>query len=178
MTSEQSGPGESRREAQAHARAQSRRRRQRSLLLPVAWAVMAIVAVTAADGDPGPGLDGKAAGVSIALCIYLVGLAVGISDRFLERGFAAQVALTSTVGAAGVALAALQPRGATGLAASAAVWMAIARLPLRTGVTVGAAVTVGLGLANALTGISSAGVLASTLLRVPRDDGVLHEAVT
>ena len=39
------------------------------------------------------------------------------------------------MGAAGVALVALQPRGATELAGGAAVWMAVARLPLPLGVT-------------------------------------------
>ena len=42
------------------------------------------------------------------------------------------------MGAAGVALVALQPRGATDLAGGAAVWMAVARLPLVLGLAVGA----------------------------------------
>jgi signal transduction histidine kinase len=155
---------ESRREADARERSESRRSHQRSLLRPVGWAVVAIVAVSTAGGHPGPGLHGSAAGVSVALCVFLVGLAVWMTDRFMKRGLAAQVALTALTGAAAVALAALQPRGASGLAASAAVWMAIARLPLRAGVAVALAVTVGLGIADALSGISSGGVLASTLL--------------
>ena len=70
------------------------------------------------------------------------------------------------MGAAGVALVALQPRGATVLAGGAAVWMAVARLPLPLGFSVGGAVTVGLALAAALAGSSAAAVVAGTLLCV------------
>jgi signal transduction histidine kinase len=70
------------------------------------------------------------------------------------------------MGAAGVALIALQPRGATALAGGAAVWMAVARLPLPLGFSVGGAVTVGLGLAVALGGSSAAVVVAGALLCV------------
>ena len=68
------------------------------------------------------------------------------------------------MGAAGVALAALQPRGAAGLAVGAAVWMAVARLPLALAIMLGAAMTVALDVASALAGSSSSAVLASTLL--------------
>jgi signal transduction histidine kinase len=155
---------ESRREADARRRAESRHIRQRSLLRPVGGVLIAIVAVTSVAGDPPPGLHGTAAGVSAALCVYVVGLAVGMTERFARTGLAAQVALMALIGAAGVALAALQPHGASELAASAVVWMAITRLALRPGVAVAALVTVGLGIADALSGVSSGGVLASTLL--------------
>jgi signal transduction histidine kinase len=68
------------------------------------------------------------------------------------------------MGAAGVALAALQPRSASEIGAAAAVWMALARLPVASGAAIGASVTVGLGVAAALSGASSAAVLAATLL--------------
>jgi signal transduction histidine kinase len=68
------------------------------------------------------------------------------------------------MGAAGVALVALQPRGATDLAGGAAVWMAVARLPLVLGLVLGAAVGVALCIALALAGGSSAGVVATALL--------------
>jgi signal transduction histidine kinase len=42
--------------------------------------------------------------------------------------------------------------------------MAITRLPLRPGIAVAALVTIGLGFADSLSGVSSGGVLASTLL--------------
>jgi signal transduction histidine kinase len=60
----------------------------------------------------------------------------------------------------------LQPRGATELAAGAAVWMALARLPVALGVALATAVTVALDVATALSGSSSAAVLAATLLCV------------
>jgi signal transduction histidine kinase len=66
--------------------------------------------------------------------------------------------------AAGVSLVALQPHGATELAGAAAVWMAVARLPLALGATLAAATTVGLALAEALAGGSAAVVLAAILL--------------
>jgi signal transduction histidine kinase len=68
------------------------------------------------------------------------------------------------MGAAGVALAALQPRAATGLAGGAAVWMALARLPLALAAALAAAITVGLGAAAALSGSSSSVVLATAAL--------------
>ena len=68
------------------------------------------------------------------------------------------------MGAAGVALVALQPHGATELAGGAAVWMAVARLPLPLGATFAATTTVGLALAEAIAGGSAAVVLAAILL--------------
>ena len=58
----------------------------------------------------------------------------------------------------------MQPHGATELAGGAAVWMAVARLPLPLGATLAAATTVGLALAEALAGGSAAVVLAAILL--------------
>jgi signal transduction histidine kinase len=68
------------------------------------------------------------------------------------------------MGTAGVALVAIQPRGATTLAGGAAVWMAIARLPLPLGISIGCAVTAGLDLAAVLGGSSAAATVAATLL--------------
>ena len=68
------------------------------------------------------------------------------------------------MGAAGVALAALQPRGATALAGGAAVWMAVARLPSPLGIALGASITAVLDLAASLSGQSAAAVVAVTLL--------------
>ena len=165
MLTERSGPGgEDRYEAQARQRSEERLRRQRSLMAPGGWAVMVIVAVTSADGHPAPALHGAGAGVTVAVCVYVLGLAVLITEHFAGRGLAAQFALTATIGAAGVALSALQPQGASELGASAAVWMAITRLPLRPGLVIAAGVTIGLGLASALSGSTSEVVLAELLL--------------
>ncbi len=155
---------ESRRVAEARARAHQRLTRQRGTLRPLGWAVIVVVAAGTAGGDPAPGLQGQAAVVTLALGAFAVMLALAIRDRFAERGYGVQAAVISTMGATGVALAVLQPRGATSLAAGTAVWMAVARLPLALGVGLGAAITVALGVATALAGASSAAVLAATLL--------------
>jgi signal transduction histidine kinase len=155
---------ESRRVAEARSRAHLRLNRQRGTLRPLGWAVIAVVAAGTAGGHPAPGLHGKAAAVTLALGAFAVMLALAIRDRFSERSYGAQAAVISTMGAAGVALAALQPRGATSLAAGTAVWMAIARLPLPLGVGLGVAITIALDVATALAGASSAAVLAATLL--------------
>ncbi len=102
--------------------------------------------------------------MTLALCAFGGALAFAISDRFTRHGFVLQAAVISAIGAAGVSLAALQPRAATGLAGGAAVWMALARLPLELGIALGAGITVALDIAAGASGTSSAGVLATTLL--------------
>jgi signal transduction histidine kinase len=94
----------------------------------------------------------------------VVAVAAGIGARFVEQGYTFQAAVICAMGAAGVALVALQPRGATALAGAAAVWMAVARLPFAPAIAVAAAVTGSLVLAAALSGSSSAAVLAAALL--------------
>jgi signal transduction histidine kinase len=147
-------------------RASQRRRRLRHLMRPIGLAVMAIVIATTIDGSPHPALHGDGLGVAASLVLYVAALALWIRETDLRRQLPAQLLLTALVGAAGVALAAFQPRGASELAASAAVWMAVTRLPLRTAVGLGVSVTAGLALADALSGASSESVLASVLLCV------------
>ena len=159
-----SSDGESRRVADARSRAARRVSRERGTLRPLGWAVIVVVVASAANGSPGPGLHGTALGVTLACFAFIAALAVAIRDRFPRRGVATQTMVISVMGAAGVALAALQPRGATELAAGAAVWMAVTRLPWALGVGVGAAVTGSLDLATALSGSSGSAVLAATLL--------------
>ena len=127
---------------------------------------MLVVAAGTLSGHPAPGLAGKAGGVTLALCVFVVTLALTIGDRFAQRGYGAQAVVIATMGVAGVALAALQPRGATELAAGSAVWMALARLPLALGVGLGAGITVAVDVATALAGSTSEAVLATTLLCV------------
>ena len=168
-TEEPTGIGprdESPRVADVRSRAEQRLARQRGTLRPLGWAVILVVAASTIAGHPAPGLHGEAAGVTFALTAFVATLALAIGDRFTERGYRVQVAVISVMGAAGVALSALQSRTATDLAAGAAVWLALARLPLVAGVGLGAAVTVGLGVATALSGSSSAAVLAGALLCV------------
>ena len=155
---------ESRRLAEAGERAEQRLRRQRNTLRPLGWAVIVAVAAGAISGHPAPGLDGKAIGVTIALCAFAGTLALAIRARFTERSDGLQAAMIAVMGAAGVALVALQPQGATELAGGAAVWMAVARLPLLLGVPLGAVITVGQDVAAALSASSATAVLATTLL--------------
>jgi signal transduction histidine kinase len=154
----------SERVAEARARADQRLRRQRGALRPLGWAVIAAVVVGGAGGHPAPALQGKGLAVTVALCVFGSTLAFAIRARFTHLGLAAQATVISAMGAAAVALVALQPRAATGLAGGAAVWMAVARLPYKLGIALGAGVTVALAVAAGLSGTSSAGVLATTLL--------------
>jgi signal transduction histidine kinase len=156
----------SQRLADAHERAERRLHRQRGMLRPLGWAVILVVVAGAAGGQPHPGLHGKAIGVTFALCAFAGSVALAIRDRFSERSDGFQAAVISAMGAAGVALVALQPRGATELAGGAAVWMAVARLPLTLGVALATGITVALDLAAALSGTSANAVLAATLLAV------------
>jgi signal transduction histidine kinase len=70
------------------------------------------------------------------------------------------------MGAAGVAIAGLQLKGATGVAAGVAAFCALARLPFRTGVALAGAVTVALAVVTAIAGSSSSSVAAEVLLTV------------
>jgi signal transduction histidine kinase len=156
--------GESQRVSEARSRAERRLRRQRGTLRPLGWAVIVVVAVGTLNVRPAPGLHGRGLWVTLALCVFIASLAIAIRDRFPELGYAMQGAVISATGAAGAALTALQPKGATGLAGGAAVWMAVARLPLVAAIVLAAVITTALDVAAALSGSSSAAVLATTLL--------------
>jgi signal transduction histidine kinase len=155
---------ESRRLAEAHERAAQRVSRQRDTLRPLGWAVIAVVATGAASAAPAPGLHGRALGVTLALVAFAGTLAVVIRDRFTERGDGFQAAVIAAMGAAGVALVALQSQGANELAAGAAVWMAVARLPRAFGIAIGVGTAAALDTAAALSGSSSSAILAATVL--------------
>jgi signal transduction histidine kinase len=154
----------SERVAEAHWRAVERLRRQRGALRPLGLAVIVVVVAGSAGSHPAPGLHGKGIGVTLALCAFGGALAFAIRHRFTGLGSVLQAAVISAMGAAGVALVALQPRGATGLAGGAAVWMAVARLPFELGIGLGVGITIALDVAAGLSGASSGGVLATTLL--------------
>ena len=155
---------ESTRLDEARSRAAQRLVNQRRTLRPLGFALIAIVVVSTASGHPAPGLHGKPLGVTLGLCVFAGTTLLLIRDHLDQRGISIQAVVIATMGGAGVALAALQPRGATELAGSAAIWMAVTRLPLPLAVTLGAGITAGLDLAAALSGGSSAAVLAVTLL--------------
>jgi signal transduction histidine kinase len=161
-----SAEGESRRVAATRAQASERHRRQRETLRPLGFAAIVAVAISALNGDPRPSLHGAGLGLTIALVVFAVTLTIAIRDSFPERSVPVQAAVLGVMGGAGVALVALQPKSATQLAGGAAVWMAVARLPLRLGVAVGGAITIGLDVALAWAGGSAAAVVATTLLSI------------
>ena len=155
----------SQRIAEAHARAEQRRARERARLRPLGWALIAIVTAGVLDGQPAPGTHGAAAGVALAIAAYVVALALSMTHRWTDLPAAWQAGAAALMGGAGVALAALQPRGPTEIAASSAVWVAVTRLPMRAGVVLAAAITVALDVALALSDASSSdSILAATLL--------------
>ena len=134
------------------------------MLRPVGLVVIAAVAIGAVNGHPAPALHGRGLGVVIALAVFVATLAFTVQDGFIARAVSTQAGAIAAMGAAGVALVALQPRGPAELAAGAGVWMAVARLPLRLAAGIAAATTVGLALAEGLAGGSAAVVLAGILL--------------
>jgi signal transduction histidine kinase len=147
-------------------RTRERLRRQRQTLRPLGWAVMLVVVLGSANSDPVPGLHGKGLAVTLALCLFAVTLVIGIRDDFPERSVELQTAVIAAMGAAGVAIAGLQIKGATEVAAGVAVFMAITRLPFKAGIAMGGAVTLAVGIVTAIAGSSSSGVAAGTLVTV------------
>jgi signal transduction histidine kinase len=157
---------DSERVAEARTRAQGRLHRQRQTLRPLGWAVILVVVLGSANSDPVPGLHDTGLAVTLALCVFAATLAVAIRDGFPGRSLGQQASVIVVMGAAGVAIAGLQIKGATEIAAGVAVFMAITRLPFNAGVAIGGAVTVALGAVTALAGSSSSAVAAGTLVTV------------
>jgi len=137
--------------AAAESRVAERIRRQRLQMRPLAWAFIAAVVISAEQGRPAPGLAGTRLGITAALAVCAVAAAVGLNPRWAERGDAAQALVIGLLAGGGVALAALQPHGATGLAAALAVWVAAVRLPAWAAAVAIGAVTAALATAVALT---------------------------
>lgn len=161
-----SQPAGSERVAEAQARSQERLHRQRQSLRPLGWAVILVVLLASANSHPVPGLHGRALAVTLALVVFAAMLLIAIRDGFPERSLEVQGAVIAAMGAAGVAIAGLQLKGATGVGAGVAVFMAITRLPFKAGVAVGGMVTIGLGAVTAIAGSSSSEVAATTLVTV------------
>jgi signal transduction histidine kinase len=157
---------ESPRVAEARVRAGRRLERQRSTLRPLGIAVIVVVVASTLAAHPAPGTHGKGIGVALALLVFIATLGAAIRGPFTSLSVAVQVAVIASMGAAGVALGGLQPRGATELAGGAAVWTAIARLPLALGAPLAVAITVALDVVAAVSGSSAASVIAGTLLCV------------
>jgi signal transduction histidine kinase len=127
--------------------------------------VVAVVSATVATQHPSPWLHWTGLAAAAATVVFVLTTGSAISDWFLDWSPDVQLCAIAAMGVSGVAVSALQPRGATDLASGAAVWMSVTRLPLRTGIGVAAAISLGQGAAVARTG-SPAAVLASTLLSV------------
>ncbi len=151
---------------EARARAHERLHRQRQTLRPLGWVVILVVVLGSANSQPVPGLHGKALAVALALCVFAAMLLIAIGDGFPERSLELQAAVIAVMGAAGVAIAGLQIKGANGVAAGVAVFMAITRLPFNVGVAMGGTVTVALGAVTAIAGSSSSAVAAEMLVTV------------
>jgi signal transduction histidine kinase len=152
------------RELEARTRAGERLRRQREVLRPLGLVVIAAVGVGAFTGRPAPGVHGERIGVSAAVVVFAGAVAWAVRSSFPARSTTTQTLVIATMGGTGIALVALQPKGAIELAGGAAVWFAVAQLPLAVGAPLALAVTAGLALALGLSGGSAAGVLASMLL--------------
>jgi signal transduction histidine kinase len=161
---------ESERVAEARARAHQRLHRQRGTLRPLGWAVLLVVVLASANSQPVPGLHGTALAVTVALCVFAATLMVAVGDGFPERDVRLQAGVVALMGAAGVAIAGLQLKGATGVATGAAVFMAITRLQFKAGVSLGGVLAAALGVVTAAAGGSSsvvaAGMLETVLLGV------------
>lgn len=152
------------REAEARSRAEDRLRRQRDVLRPLGFVVIAAVLVGAINGHPALGVHGRGLGVAMAFLAFALALGFAVRSSFPALPISGQAAVIGFMGAAGVALVALQPHGSAALAGSVAVWMAITRLPLRLGIALSSATAAGLALAEGFAGGSVAVVLAGVLL--------------
>ena len=165
VTDSQPAP-DSERVAEVQVRSQERLHRQRQSLRPLGWAVILVVVLASANSHPVPGLHGKALAVTLALIVFAAMLLIAIHDGFPERPLELQGAVIAAMGTAGVAIAGLQLKGATGVAAGVAVFMAITRLPFKAGAAVAGIVTIGLGAVTAIAGSSSSEVAAAMLVTV------------
>jgi signal transduction histidine kinase len=161
---DRSALAESERVSAARSRAERRLHRQRETLRPLGLAVILVVVTASATSHPSPGVNGKALAVTLALFAFAGGVVAAIGDRFPDRGLAIQAGVIALMGAAGIALAGLQPRGAAQIAAGVAVFIAMARLPQRAGVVLAAVVAVGLDVVIALAGSSSTSIVGATLV--------------
>jgi signal transduction histidine kinase len=155
---------DSQRLAAARESARQRVHRQRDTLRPLGWAMILVVAAGAAGATPAPGWHGRGLGVTLALCAFAGAVALTIRGAFTVRGDGFQAGVIAAMGAAGVSLVALQSQSTTALAGGAAIWMAVARLPLALGIGVGIGLAVALDVAAALSGSSPTAILAITLL--------------
>ena len=122
--------------------------------------VIAVAIASVTSAKPAPSLHGTGLGVLAMLAVACV--AIALSTRTLP--LAVEAALVALIGAAGVVLVALQPRGATSIVGAAAVWLAAVRLREPLDLAVAVAVTAALATTVALVGTSTSGLAATLLL--------------
>jgi signal transduction histidine kinase len=151
------------REATAKARSRERLHEQRAAFRPVGIVIIVAVVVSASSQSPGLGLHGRSLWVTVAVVVFGLALAWVARDRG-DRSVASQAAATLVIGAASVALSALQPHGATELAGAAAVFLAASRLPLLLAAVIAAGITAALVATVAVAGGGAAAAIATTLL--------------
>ena len=146
-----SGEPASDRVVEARSRARERGDRQRQALRPLGWVFIVIVVTATVQARPAPGLRGAGLAITLALALYAAAVAAAVTVRWARRGVAAQAAVIGLIGGCGVALAALQPRGAVELAASMGVWIAAVRLPPVAAAATAGTITAALAVAIFLT---------------------------
>jgi signal transduction histidine kinase len=151
------------REAKAQAQSRERLHEQRAAFRPVGIVIIVAVVISASSQTPGLGLHGRSLWVTLTVVAFGLALAWVIRAQG-ERSVASQAAAILLIGAAGVALSALQPHGATELAGAAAVFLAASRLPLRLSAVIAVGVTAALVATVAMAGGGAAAVIATTLL--------------
>lgn len=151
------------REAKAQTQSRERLHEQRAAFRPIGIVIIVAVVVSASSQSPGLGLHGRSLWVTLSLVVFGLALVWVIRDPG-DRSLAPQAAAILVIGAAGVALSALQPHGATELAAGAAVFLAAARLPPLLAGVIAVGVTAALVATVAVAGGGAAAVIATTLL--------------
>jgi signal transduction histidine kinase len=143
-------PSESQRVAVARARAEDRRARHAAFLRPIGVALATIVFVPALQTDPRPSLRGDGLAVTIAIAVFLLGASLIISRRVPARvpNRIWFLLLLGCAGASSVALAWLQPSGASGLGVGLVTYVAASRLSSRDGIVVTVVVALAADLAT------------------------------
>jgi signal transduction histidine kinase len=154
--------GVSGRVAAARVAARQRHDRQRAQLNPLRLAVLVVVGALALLVTPGPGLHGRGLAITVSLLVYVGSMLMAPPYREGRSGTVVQFVDLFVIGAAGIALAALQPQPASALPASAAVLMAGIRLRPWTAAIVEVPVTAGLAVVT--YGNSNAQTVAGTVL--------------
>jgi len=145
------GGPDSVRVAAARSSASERGRRQRQQMRPLAWVFIAAVVISGEQGRPAPGLAGAGLGDHRRHGCLRCGCGGGAESPLGRARSCRPGAGDRPAGRRRGGPGWLQPHGATGLAASLAVWIAAVRLPAGPAAAASAAVTAALAAVVALT---------------------------